>query len=301
MTGHEPAAVRAVLAYLRRARYPLLPLAELVQRLVGEGPPVNGAVAFTIDDGYADHAEVAAPTFAEFDCPVTTFITTGFVDGTEWMWWDRIEYAFTQSRRARATLHLDNVPLTYTWTNHEERSAAQSDFTDRCKRVDDRAKHRGIEALAVTLEVELPTTPPPQYAPMSWDQLRAAEQRGMTFGPHTITHPILSRVPDAQAQAEIAGSWKRLCAQARTPVPIFCYPNGQSGDFGEREEAILRATGLAGAVVGWAGYADARDMQRRAAARWEIRRFAEGDRLAAVAQSASGLAWLRIALRGGTP
>ncbi len=28
---------------------------------------------------------------------------------------------------------------------------------------------------------------------MSWDQARLCEERGMTFGPHTVTHPILSR------------------------------------------------------------------------------------------------------------
>lgn len=37
--------------------------------------------------------------FAEFDCPFTTFLTTGFLDRTLWFWWDRIEYVFCHAVR----------------------------------------------------------------------------------------------------------------------------------------------------------------------------------------------------------
>lgn len=299
--GHDPAAVRDVLAYLRRAGYPLLSLNDLFRSLIGDGPPLNGGVAFTIDDGYADHAEVAAPVFAEFDCPVTTFVTSGFLDGTLWMWWDRIEHAFDHTQRSSATLNFDGTTLTYAWSDASGRVSAQADFIDRCKQVGDAAKHEGIARLAAALEVDLPAVPPARYAPMTWDQLRSAERRGMTFGPHTITHPILSRATDAQAPAEIEGSWKRLQAEASDPVAVFCYPNGQPGDFGQRELAALRSLGLLGAVVGWPGYADAHASRVDDTQRWTVRRFAEADRVDTAAQCASGLAWVRSAVRGVTP
>ena len=92
--GHDPAFVRAALEYLRANRYELVSLRELYARMARDAMPVRRAVAFTIDDGYFDHAEVAAPIFAAFDCPVTTFVTTGFLDGHLWFWWDQIEYVF---------------------------------------------------------------------------------------------------------------------------------------------------------------------------------------------------------------
>src|SRR4051812_41525240 len=72
LPGHDPEALRRNLAYLRKARYNLISLEEMFRRL-HLGEPVKRAVAFTIDDGYFDHAEIAAPIFAEFDCPVTFF------------------------------------------------------------------------------------------------------------------------------------------------------------------------------------------------------------------------------------
>src|SRR5690349_395452 len=104
--GHDVPTLRRALSHLRRKRYHLLSLEQLL-RLAAEGEHVpDRSVAFTIDDGYVDHAEVASPVFAEFDCPVTTFVTTGFLDGQLWFWWDRIEYAFTNTQKSRLSVVL---------------------------------------------------------------------------------------------------------------------------------------------------------------------------------------------------
>lgn len=295
--GHDPAVVRAVLAWLRREGFELVRLDDLVARLRGDGPPLRRAVAFTIDDGYADHAEVAGPLFAEHDCPVTTFVATGFVDGRLWMWWDRIEHAFRHARRDAVALTLADAPWQAAWQDDAGRRAAQVDFTERCKRVPDAAKLAAIEALAAALEVALPAVPPPAYAPMTWEQLRRAESAGMSFAPHTVTHPVLARTPDAQSRHELEESWRRLAAEAAAPQRIFCYPNGGWADFGEREVATLRHLGFAGAVVGETGYAEARDA-RDEAGRFRLRRFAFPDQLPVAAQYAGGFERFKAVLRG---
>src|SRR5262249_57919702 len=131
VAGHDPEALRGALAYRRRQGYELVGLADLFRRLGGEGPPLRRAVAFTIDDGYLDHATVAAPVFAEYDCPVTTFVTTGFLDGALWMWWDRAEYVFLNCRRPELRVTLAEDPLSYHWRTDAQRDAARSDFTMR--------------------------------------------------------------------------------------------------------------------------------------------------------------------------
>ena len=98
--GHDPNLLRANLAWLRKNKYTPLPVTELIDRLV-EGVSVQRTVAFTVDDGYADFVRVAAPIFAEFDCPVTVFLTTGFVDRRQWMWWDAVAVALSTHSGAR--------------------------------------------------------------------------------------------------------------------------------------------------------------------------------------------------------
>jgi hypothetical protein len=96
----------------------------------------------------------------------------------------------------------------------------------------------------------------------------------MTFGPHTVTHPVLSRTPDSQSRFEITESWNRLRAEATRPDPVWCYPNGRNEDFGEREVRILRELGFLGAVTGISGYADATAFQSGSVERFRVRRFA---------------------------
>lgn len=265
--GHDVAAIRQMLGYLRRRRFELVPLATLFDR-AERGEPLHGAIAFTIDDGYLDHATIGAPAFAEFDCPVTTFVTTGFLDGTLWFWWDKIEFIFNSTRCQQISVQMGDSarPLMHEWHTSAQRDAARDAFTWACKFLSDEEKHAAIARLAEAANVEISASAPRAYAAMSWTDARRCEQTGMTFGPHTVTHPILSRVTDAQSRFEIQESWQRLSSEVTRPDPIFCYPNGEPGrDFGDREATTIGLIGLRGAVVGSRGYAigdrlrDARD------------------------------------------
>lgn len=275
--GHDPKILRAALEALRRERFEIVPLKTLFEDLAAGRNHARPAVAFTIDDGYLDHATVAAPVFAEFDCPVTTFVTTGFIDSKLWFWWDRIEYVFANTRRVSAEVSIGGRNLQYAWRNAPERRAALSDFISECKALTEDQKGGAVDALAHSAEVDIPANPPLCYAPMTWADLRRCESMTMTFGAHTVTHPILSRTSDAQSRREIAESWNRLRAEAARPVPVWCYPNGQSGDFGDREIRSLTELGFIGAVTGVTGYADARRVRSGGSERFRVPRFAYPD------------------------
>ena len=296
--GTDPAVLRQGLELLRRRRYELVSLHDLFQRLRGEGPPLKRAVAFTIDDGYVEQALVAGPAFAAYDCPVTTFVATGFLDRQLWFWWDRIAFVFRETSRSALSVELGGQRLDLKWSDAGQRASVQQDFTERCKRVPNDEKLAAIERLASAAGVALPIQPPPDSAPMSWDELRAAERSGMSFGPHTVTHPILSRATDDQARAEIADSWRRLSAMASNPVPVFCYPNGGWDDFGRREIDAIRDAGLLGSVVGSWGLASSRSFHADRDAPFKVRRFPFPDDLPDLVQYVSGVERLKLMLRG---
>lgn len=289
--------LRSGLEYLRRNGYELVSLAELFRRLAGEKPRLRGAVAFTIDDGYLDQAEIAGPIFSEFDCPVTTFVATGFLDGALWLWWDKIEYIISNTRRKSLAVQLGDTEVRYDLNPESRSSGVTADFVARCKLVDDEEKHRAITRLAQEAEVDLPSTAPSRYAPMTWDHVRTQERRGMTFGPHTVSHPILSRTRPERAMAEITESWRRLRVEARHPVPIFCYPNGLNSDFGEREVAILRNLGFWGALCGEAGFADPASFQQGGDGPFMIKRQPFPEKPSVLVQCVGGIERLKHIVR----
>ena len=244
--GTDPATLRDHLAYLRRHRYRLLSLTDVLNELRdGDGGSRAPAVAFTVDDGYADFARIAAPIFAHYECPVTLFVTTGFLDGQLWLWWDRVAHVFKQTRRCSVQLQLGHEPQTYHWSTSSQRAGAQHDVVERLKRVDVPEREAVITSLTQLLDVELPTNAPPQFAPLSWDDVRRTARLGTTFGPHTVTHRVLSLASDEACDWEIQGIRIAGCAETAACVPVFCYPaatRAQSGneDFRRRNVPASR-------------------------------------------------------------
>lgn len=266
-------------------------LRELVDHVESRAELPGPTVVFTVDDGYADFAQLAAPIFAGFDCPATTFLITDFVGQRQWNWWDRVAESFQRSPRTQLALRVAGRDQNVTLAPGPTRRQQANDFIESLKQVPDAERRRVVASIDRWLDVDLPETPPPEYAALSWATARRLESMGMEFAPHTVTHPVLSRVADSAVTAEIGGSWEVLQRECRNPAPIFGYPQGTSDAFGPREIAAVRACGLQGAVTFQPRYVEPRACTPEA--RYTIARFSLPDDLSSAVYVASGLAWER--------
>jgi peptidoglycan/xylan/chitin deacetylase (PgdA/CDA1 family) len=295
ISGHDPAVLRDSLAHLRKQKYDLISLRDLFSKL-REGEPLRRAVAFTIDDGYIDHAQVAAPIFAEYDCPVTTFLVTDFVEGKTWFWWDKIAWIFDGTQLSKLRARLGDAEIEYVLDSPEARAAACNDLNLRCQDASESERLNCVMELSRTGDVELPGSPPARLKGLSWDDARKLEKQGMTFGPHTVTHPILSSTSAEQSEFEITESWKRLSAEVTQPVPIFCYPNGRNRDYGQREIDTIRRLELWGAVVADRGFSAAA-LRSSDEARFRVLRYGYRDSVPYLLQCVSGLEAIKSRIR----
>ncbi len=294
--GHSPEAVGAILAALRKRRFNLISLHELFRKL-RDGEPLNRAVVFTIDDGYFDHASVAAPVFVEYDCPATIFTVSGFLDGKIWLWWDQLAYVFAQTRRTQLTARLAGREIPYTLDSPEARRQNGIALSLLCQDAGQSDRLACIADLVREADLELPAAPPPEFAPLTWDEARRLEKKGISFGPHTVTHPILSSTSAEQSASEIEESWARLRAELQDPVPVFCYPHGRRRDYGDREMAQVQHVGLIGGVSGHFDFFRPR-LYREPPDVCRVPRFGFQDDTYSVLQCVSGLASLKAKLRG---
>jgi peptidoglycan/xylan/chitin deacetylase (PgdA/CDA1 family) len=290
--------LRANLAALRAAGRELLSVDELVRRARADDLGASSPVAFTVDDGYADFATVASPIFAEFECPVTVFLVSGVLDGLEWFWWDRITAALELTRHRSIEVEVGGGPMRLAWTNSVERDRAASALMEALKRVSDTERRTILARLPRLLDVELPARPPMRYAPMTWDDVRRCGTRGATFGAHTVTHPILSRVDDTAAREEIAVSWQRLRAETSALSYVFCYPNGGGLDYTAREPELLAPLGFEAAVTTAPGHVDAGSFHAGdPAGPYRLPRFAYLDVPEDLAQITMGIERAKMAYR----
>ena len=248
--GHDAGALRRTLASLVKSGVAFEYIDDVVARLRNGVPPSNKgrvSLAITADDGYADLLEVEH-IFAEFDCPVTGFVVPGVINGNVWFWWDQIDWILRHAATDHLTLAVLDDIVALRWHDEITRWAAQDLLGERLKLVPNHVRLECLAQLSCQLDVPVPDRPPNEYRVLTWDELRAAETRGIRFGAHTMTHPILSRCTEAEANYEIGASIEQVRAELSNPSSVFCYPNGRGVDFGNRETAMVALAGQQGAL-----------------------------------------------------
>src|SRR5258708_37786000 len=105
------------------------------------------------------------------------------MDGTLGLGWAQIEHVFEHATRRSVQVRMGDRLLDYRWENEDQRIRAQTEFTAKCKLVPDAEKLAAIAQLAQKAEVEIPSTPIPHYATMSWEHVRSWSQMAMGFVP----------------------------------------------------------------------------------------------------------------------
>lgn len=273
LDGHSPHFLRECLETLRRRKTFIVSLEEILRR-AHAGEPINGAVAFTMDDGFLDQAEVGAEIFLQFDVPVTCFLITGFQDGVLWPWDDRLAYLYEQTDRKRIELECVGITLKQDLGTPDEKRNSLRLTREAFKKLSYSKLEPALESLADYLGVATdPSRPPERFRAMGWDVARALESRGVRFGPHTISHGIVSRMSDAEARTELLGAWRRVNEELHDPVRIYGWPTGRSCDFSTRDISILRDAGFLGAVATDDDYAHC-SRRNNLDAFYQLRRFA---------------------------
>ncbi|MCG5516872.1 MULTISPECIES: polysaccharide deacetylase family protein [unclassified Ectothiorhodospira] len=219
----------------------VLPLAEALKRLQnGTLPP--RAACITFDDGYADNHDVALPLLREQGLPATFFVATGFLDGGM-MFNDRILEAIR--RMPSGEVDLEDMGLgTRRIDGLDERKALIKEVIQSVKYLERGEREDKVAGLAAQCPQALPDD-----LMMTTAQLKALDAAGMEIGGHTHSHPILARLTDDQARAEILQGKETLESILGHPVRLFAYPNGKPGsDYLPQHAAMVRECGFEAAV-----------------------------------------------------
>jgi len=87
---------------------------------------------------------------------------------------------------------------------------------------------------------------PDALATMGWDSLRDLAGRGLEIGSHTVSHPHLPRLDDAELRRELEESRARIADELRRPCRFLAYP---FGDDDARVRAAAEAAGYEAAFA----------------------------------------------------
>lgn len=259
--GHDPEMLDSAVAAIRREGFRIVTAEEIIVTAREGGDP-SGLVAFTVDDGYADFHKIGAPIFARHRCPVTVFLATGFMDNRAWLWPDCVQFMMKHSAAESVGLEVDGETKVVEWRNWRERGEAYQTLTWILSGMTPDRRDTALRELEDRLRVKVPVDPLPPFQPMSWEEVREDGRRGVTFGPHSVTHPNMALLEGHEQEWEISRSWDRVRAETDAATPVFCFPFGRREDCPESAGGPLVEAGLQGAVTAVHGHVTADDAQR---------------------------------------
>jgi peptidoglycan/xylan/chitin deacetylase (PgdA/CDA1 family) len=232
-TGTPLALFRRQMEALRR-HFAVLPLDELAERARTRKLPRNG-VAITFDDGYRDNYTNAFPLLRELGLPATIFLTTEALDRGALLWHDRVFDAFHRARKTEARPTLSSELARLRRASPEERDRRIAELLEEL-----RVKDNGASG----------------WEKLSWREAREMSSHGISFGAHTLDHPILTSVSEQEARRQITESKERIEKELGSKVTMFAYPNGAASDFDRSTERLVEEAGFSLAVTTVAGAND---------------------------------------------
>lgn len=225
------------LATIRKLARPV-PLGQLASD-AGANTLVNGTLAVTFDDGYADNLLAAKPLLCDADVPATVYVTTGPTGTSQEFWWDELERILLLPDALPPELDLEIAgkhrrwtlgdAATGAWTATRPASAARRRFHH-----DVWAPLRALpapERAAVLDRLRTwsgaPATSRPSHRVMSPAEIIALEDGGLLeAGGHTVTHPFLPDLASADQRHEMSQSLAALESILGRRQRSFSYPFG---------------------------------------------------------------------------
>lgn len=242
--GTPTAVFAAQMDYLA-SNWSVLALEDAVEGLRGGGLPRN-AIAVTFDDGYKDNYVNAFPILKRLSIPATVFLAVGSIGSGQPLWHDRVFVAFRETR-VKVLRGFGGKLNSYSLRTEEERLFAQREILKSLWSMEDHERYACIDELGRRLRVDDAREAPDLM--LSWDEVRIMRQNGITFGSHTVTHPILARTSQGDAMREIRQSKEVIERNVGQPVTSFAYPVGRRQDYSEGVKCLLRDAGYACALT----------------------------------------------------
>lgn len=245
-----PESLHDEMTSLARSRR-IVTLEEAVA-LAQQGLPTRESLALvTFDDGYRDNVTAGLPVLSSLGIPATFFLTTDFIDGKLFAWWDHIAYVVNTTKVARLKLERP-VPMEIDLTAVPRSEAILRvihAYLDH-PTVEERPLRSALESAA---EVSVNEPELARALFMTWEDARTLNAAGMSIGAHTVSHRALALLPEPDQRHELAGAKQRIEAELSREVIAVAYPYGWPGTFDATTTRLTREAGYRAAFLGLTG------------------------------------------------
>jgi peptidoglycan/xylan/chitin deacetylase (PgdA/CDA1 family) len=226
--------------YLAR-HYKFISLKECIKYLTKDRRPAN-CVVLTFDDGYKSIYTKVFPILRRYNIPATVFITAGFIGDNKMIWHDKLTLLIAKTQVKEFSIP-ELSGRVYKVRMLHERKQSYEDINKLLKKIENNKKEDILDKMFDYLQLGRADLANNNLM-LSWHEIDEMHKSGLiSFGSHTMSHPILTMVSLEQAKYEIQQSAKIIEENLREPVRFFSYPNGDYNDFNEDIKDLVKKSG----------------------------------------------------------
>src|SRR5581483_10525113 len=182
-------------------------------------------VAVTFDDGWKDNFETAFPIARKYGAPFTIFICPELIARKQPFWAERVVALW---RHAEQAGELESLRAQCKDLAGGRDIAGSS--ADRL--IEHLKEKKPVECNSFIASLQAALAPSLNGKQLNgageflnWDEIMQMSQAGISFGSHTNTHPILTRIPESETARELLVSKTAIEARLKA-CRFFAYPNG---------------------------------------------------------------------------
>jgi len=210
--------------------FQVVPLADLLARWrAGDWDRRARYCAITFDDGWLDNYLHAYPILRHYEIPATIFLPTAFVGTQAGFWWDELTWLLRHCWSPRQgqpqSDDLRRFLGRYPWPaelDKEPTGERLDAIIEEFKSVPEQEISTWLEAIRGALSLNAAD----HRALVNWQEVAEMSSCGITFGSHSSTHQILTRLSREEMRRELRDSLDDLRRRPIASIPVFCYPNG---------------------------------------------------------------------------
>lgn len=215
------------MAYLAR-NHEVTSLDEMVRR-VKKKEPLRRCVAVTFDDGFKDNYKNAYPILREYNIPATIFLTTGYIESGNAPWFIKLRYIFMKTEKAWFRFSTNDKVVLVPMRTKPEKFAASERAMAYLKGCPDGERLALLDRLCEELRVR--EFEEIKDLMLDWHQIKEMSENGISFGAHTVSHPVLATMPLGLAEKEISESRKTIEEKIGSRITSFAYPFGKKAQY----------------------------------------------------------------------
>ncbi len=246
------------------SNFPVVSIDDMLEGLHCSDGTRTG-VAVTFDDGYLGTYSEAFPILKKYGIPATVYLAAKCIETGAIEWYDRVFLVLRHYPAEKMDILLDR-PRRLELHSPQARIQSAAMLVGYLRRCADWRRREICEFLET--QVKIPEAEI-SGSMMTWDQVREMHASGVSFGSHSMTHRVLSRLPAADLEHELAASKELIERRLAAQVRHFAFPFGKRADYG-RTAAELQRFGYRSAVTTEWGAND------RMSSPFELRRMLTG-------------------------